>query len=116
MAWLSFRLPCFFSFPKFILTDGTALLLCQAAHDGNHDLAFGIQCIDVLFLKIYLDYHQLVVIESYFDTGNRPSGVEPERFYHGFVLGLMVDLEGKYIITSNRESGPNELARLDGMM
>ena len=53
---------------------------------------------------------------SYFDTGNRLSGVEPERFYHGFVLGLMVDLEGKYIITSNRESGPNELARLDGMM
>ena len=42
---------------------------------------------------------------SYFDTGNRPSGEEPERFYHGFVLGLIVDLQGKYIITSNRESG-----------
>lgn len=43
---------------------------------------------------------------SYFDTGNRPSEkAEPERFYHGFVLGLMVDLAGRYIITSNRESG-----------
>lgn len=42
---------------------------------------------------------------SYFDTGERPSGEEPERFYHGFVLGLMVDLQGRYLITSNRESG-----------
>ena len=38
---------------------------------------------------------------SYFDTG----GDEPERFYHGFVLGLLVELEGRYVITSNRESG-----------
>lgn len=42
---------------------------------------------------------------SYFDTGKRPSGEEPERFYHGFVLGLMVDLAGRYVILSNRESG-----------
>ena len=42
---------------------------------------------------------------SYFDTGSRPSGAEPERFYHGFVLGLIVELQRKYIITSNRESG-----------
>lgn len=39
---------------------------------------------------------------SYFDTsGNN----EPERFYHGFVLGMMVDLKDRYVITSNRESG-----------
>lgn len=43
---------------------------------------------------------------SFFDTGKRPSGKsEPERFYHGFVLGLMVELEDRYAITSNRESG-----------
>ena len=42
---------------------------------------------------------------SYFDTGNKPSGIEPERFYHGFVLGLLVELQREYIITSNRESG-----------
>ena len=42
---------------------------------------------------------------SYFDTGKRVSDAEPERFYHGFVLGLMVELEGRYDITSNRESG-----------
>lgn len=42
---------------------------------------------------------------SYFDSGNQPSQSEPERFYHGFVLGLMVDLSERYVMTSNRESG-----------
>jgi hypothetical protein len=53
------------------------------------------------------DYMNMVseTIFSSFDTGRNPSRVEPERFYHGFVLGLMVDLQGRYIITSNRESG-----------
>ena len=43
---------------------------------------------------------------SSFDTGNKPSeAAEPERFYHGFVLGLLVELSGRYTVTSNRESG-----------
>lgn len=43
---------------------------------------------------------------SYFDTGRRKSGkAEPERFYHGFVLGLLVELRGRYRLTSNSESG-----------
>ncbi len=42
---------------------------------------------------------------SYFDTGKQPSREEPERVYHGFVLGLLVELQQDYVITSNRESG-----------
>ncbi|MDE7212474.1 MAG: ATP-binding protein [Lachnospiraceae bacterium] len=43
---------------------------------------------------------------SFFDSGRKPcKTTEPERFYHGFVLGLMVDLAERYAITSNRESG-----------
>lgn len=42
---------------------------------------------------------------SSFDTGCKPSRKEPERFYHGFVLGLLVDNAAEYIIKSNRESG-----------
>ena len=53
------------------------------------------------------------VMFSYFDTGKKVSDAEPERFYHGFVLGLMVELEGRYYITSNRESG---FGRYDVMM
>ncbi len=45
-------------------------------------------------------------IFSIFDTGRKVSRrSEPERFYHGFVLGLLVELNGRYVITSNRESG-----------
>ena len=53
------------------------------------------------------DYMELVTedIFSSFDTGVRPSRTQPERFYHGFVLGLIVDLKDRYVITSNRESG-----------
>ena len=42
---------------------------------------------------------------SLFDSGTRPAEREPERFYHGFVLGLLVELRGRYVVTSNRESG-----------
>lgn len=43
---------------------------------------------------------------SHFDTGKHPSGkTQPERFYHGFVLGLLVELRDSYDIRSNRESG-----------
>ncbi len=40
---------------------------------------------------------------SYFDTGSQAA--DPERFYHGFVLGLTIDLADRYIVASNRESG-----------
>ena len=51
---------------------------------------------------------------SYFDVGNKPSEyIEPERFYHGFVLGIMVGERENYIIKSNRESG---FGRYDIMM
>ena len=43
---------------------------------------------------------------SFFDSGNKPSDqTEPERFYHGFVLGMVVNLSDTYKVRSNRESG-----------
>lgn len=60
---------------------------------------------DVKSMNAYMNKVALETF-SYFDSGKRPSGdTEPERFYHGFVLGLMVDLSDRYSITSNRESG-----------
>ena len=59
-------------------------------------------------IKAMNRYMNEVALEtfSYFDTGKRASGkTEPERFYHGFVLGLMVELKSRYVLTSNRESG-----------
>ena len=59
---------------------------------------------DIRAMNVYMNKVALTTF-SYFDTGNRPSGAEPERFYHGFVLGLMVEMADRYILTSNRESG-----------
>lgn len=51
---------------------------------------------------------------SYFDVGREDTGnQEPERFYHGFVLGLIADQTDIYEIRSNRESG---FGRYDVMM
>ena len=59
---------------------------------------------DVKAMNAYMNKVALATF-SYFDTGKNPSREEPERFYHGFVLGLMVELSDRYILTSNRESG-----------
>lgn len=60
---------------------------------------------DVKYMNYFMNDVALNTFSS-FDTGNRPSDrTTPERFYHGFVLGLIVELTSEYYITSNRESG-----------
>ena len=46
---------------------------------------------------------------SFYDV----AGKSPERFYHGFVLGLVAALMGRYVVQSNRESG---LGRYDVLL
>lgn len=68
---------------------------------------------DVGYMNQYMNQITETVF-SFFDTGNHPSEkTEPERFYHGFILGLIVDSGIHYMITSNRESG---LGRYDVVM
>ena len=54
-------------------------------------------------LKEMNAYMRRVVTQtfSYFDTGKSPSQAEPERFYHGFVLGLIAELD-RFEIDLNR--------------
>lgn len=59
---------------------------------------------DVKGMNVYMNKVAMTTF-SYFDTGKSPSEEAPERFYHGFVLGLMVELADRYVLTSNRESG-----------
>lgn len=60
---------------------------------------------DVDAMNHYINKVSLATFSS-FDTGNAPSEYsEPERFYHGFVLGLMVEQAENYEVRSNRESG-----------
>ena len=68
---------------------------------------------DVKSMNAYMNRVALATF-SYFDSGRNPSiETQPERFYHGFVLGLAVELADRYIITSKRESG---FGRYDVMM
>lgn len=60
---------------------------------------------DLKGMNFYMNKVALATFSS-FDAGNKSSeAAEPERFYHGFVLGLLVELSDRYIVTSNRESG-----------
>ena len=60
---------------------------------------------DIKAMNHYMNKVALATFST-FDTGKKPSeAAEPERFYHGFVLGLLVDLADRYTVTSNRESG-----------
>ena len=60
---------------------------------------------DLKAMNVYMNDVALKTF-SYFDTGTKPSESEnPEKFYHGFVLGLIVDLADEYTVVSNRESG-----------
>ena len=71
---------------------------------GYNDFIKALLLDDVKGMNVYMNKVAMATF-SYFDTGNSPSGEEPERFYHGFVLGLMVELADRYVLTSNRESG-----------
>ena len=69
-----------------------------------NDFIRAMLCGDVKWMNHYMNEVAFQTF-SFFDSGNSPSKSEPERFYHGFVLGLMVDLSEHYAVTSNRESG-----------
>ncbi len=69
-----------------------------------HDFVKALLANDVVYMNRYMNQMTAAVF-SYFDTGKKPSSQEPERFYHGFVLGLIADSGINYTVTSNRESG-----------
>lgn len=91
--------------------------------DGYNDFIKALLQGDTKSMNMYMNRVAMRTF-SYFDSGKNPSRAEPERFhavkaitknldepnssacfYHGFVLGLMVELSGRYVLTSNRESG-----------
>ncbi len=71
---------------------------------GYNDFIKALLLDDVKGMNVYMNKVAMATF-SYFDTGKSPSEEAPERFYHGFVLGMMVELADRYVLTSNRESG-----------
>lgn len=76
----------------------------QIAESDYNDFIKAMLQDDVDAMNEYMNRVALQIF-SYFDVGKQPSQEEPERFYHGFVLGLIVELRNRYAIYSNRESG-----------
>ena len=68
---------------------------------------------DVDAMNQYMNDIALETFSSFDVAGRENSRVRPENFYHGFVLGLMVEKRDDYIIKSNKESG---FGRYDVMM
>ena len=68
---------------------------------------------DVDAMNQYMNDIALETFSSFDVAGREKSRVRPENFYHGFVLGLMVEKRDDYIIKSNKESG---FGRYDVMM
>lgn len=73
-------------------------------NDDYNDFIRALLLDDIRAMNVYMNKVTEEMFSS-FDTGKKPSEKRPENFYHGFVLGLMVELADKYVITSNRESG-----------
>lgn len=72
---------------------------------GYNDFVKALLQDNVKAMNVYMNRITLATF-SFFDSGKKASAEsEPERFYHGFVLGLLVDLSDRYSVTSNRESG-----------
>ena len=88
-----------------IMFDGLVRAWFKKTNADYNDFIKAMLMKDVDAMNEYMNQMSLELFSS-FDTGKRVSKkAQPERFYHGFVLGLMVDLQREYMVTSNRESG-----------
>ncbi len=93
---------------KLVLTNKEVFLMFEdivrdwfAENDNYNDFIKALLLGDVEAMNTYMNRVTREMF-SYFDTGRNPRS-EPERFYHGFVLGLMAELSDRYTVTSNRE-------------
>ena len=68
----------------------------EQADDVYNDFVKALLFGDLDAMNEYMN-HVTDVVFSSFDTGKKPSKPQPERFYHGFVLGLMIELDGRYV-------------------
>ena len=85
----------------------------EASEAGYSSFVKALMQGDLEAMNYYMNKVSLATF-SHFDVGGETSeSLEPERFYHGFVLGLMAERAECYQIRSNRESG---FGRYDVMM
>ena len=74
-------------------------------NDSNENFIEAMLVGDLYAMNSYMNDIALDTFSSFDVAGREESRIRPENFYHGFVLGLMVDKRDDYIIKSNKESG-----------
>lgn len=85
----------------------------EASEAGYSSFVKALMQGDLEAMNYYMNKVSLATF-SHFDVGGENGeSLEPERFYHGFVLGLMAERAECYQLRSNRESG---FGRYDVMM
>ena len=88
-----------------IMFENMILRWFSTAKTETNEFVKALICGDVEGMNEYMNDVALKIFSS-FDSGKHTSERKaPENFFHGFVLGLMVDQTENYIINSNRESG-----------
>ncbi len=83
------------------------------SEDNYSDFISAMLCCDVQTMNEYMNLLTVSMISSFDSSKNANDFLAPEKFYHGFVLGLLVELREKYSVKSNRESG---IGRYDVML
>ena len=94
-------------FKCYWIDTGGYELLSRLIVEGDNSLKIDLEALlrgDAESMEDFINDVALDMV-SFFDVGRKTPKTEPERFYHGLVLGLIVELKDCYYIISNRESG-----------
>ena len=83
------------------------------SEDNYSDFISAMLCCDIQTMNEYMNLLTVSMISSFDSSKNANDFLAPEKFYHGFVLGLLVELRERYSVKSNRESG---IGRYDVML
>ena len=75
------------------------------SEDNYSDFISAMLCCDIQTMNEYMNLLTVSMISSFDSSKNANDFLAPEKFYHGFVLGLLVELRERYSVKSNRESG-----------
>ena len=83
------------------------------SEDNYSDFISAMLCCDIQTMNEYMNLLTVSMVSSFDSSKNANDFLAPEKFYHGFVLGLLVELRERYSVKSNRESG---IGRYDVML
>jgi hypothetical protein len=77
----------------------------ESVHGDYSDFISGLLRCDTQEMNEYMNSILRSVVSTFDVSQNKDDFRAPEKFYHGLVLGLLIELRDRYAVESNRESG-----------